>query len=459
VIVDGTTTIDLGNLQPDGSFTIEIPEGEHRLDVQARSGLYKVKSITLGANDVRALPVQIASADNRPLLITFEVTANLWRKASGRLPPLPDAAPVRRQVILGGPLIQNLQVFAGVDGSFEFPKLPPGEYIAFLQPLNLYAPSAEFVIGDKDVIGIELEPPQIIEIEGRVLTEDGSTSAEESTVIRAQTARPIRGLMGMVESVVSDKRLSLQLLNGDYRITTVRLPAGFSVRSMTYGGTDLLRQPLGVDGVARGPITITLARIDPASIVGFKIGGRVRMPAAAGTPRPSKVAFSGIDSGGQTFETPINADASFEFSAIPTGSYDARLIGPEIPAAIQQYRSRVVVENKNRSDVELTAVVWAEVKGQIIADGGAPLPKFKENSTSVQFAQDAFTVGDEVHADGSFRMALVRGDYQVSLLNLPAPYYLKSISSFETEFRQDRFTHAASGPTTMTITLGMRPAP
>jgi hypothetical protein len=461
LIVDGDMRIDLGILEPDGSFTIRIPEGEHRLSAQVRSGPYRVKSMTFGSSDPRQLPVTISETSPRSLLITFEATGlSPWRKVSGRLQLSPDAAPVPHQVLLAGPFVQNVETTAGPDGSFEFPKVPPGQYSAFLQPINLFAAAAEFVVAEKDVTGVELKPPQVIEIAVRVLTEDGNATATESIVILAQTAREIRGLSGMVEGVATDKRLAVQLLHGEWRLTTVRLPPGFYVRSMTHGGTDLLRQALSVDGGPGGPIEMTLARFDPKSIAGVRIGGRVRMPSAEGTPRPTKVSLSAVDNGGRTFETSINADASFEFSSIPPGSYDARLIGEEIPAAIQQYRSRVVVEKNDRSDVQLTAVVWSQVTGRVIVDGGAPLPQFKENSTGVQFGQDSgFAIGDDIRPDGSFEMALVRGDYQVSLLNLPAPYYVKSISSLESEIRQGRLPHDGSRPRTLTITLGMRPVP
>jgi len=460
LIVDGNMRIDLGDLGPDGSFTIQIPMGEHRLSAQARSDFYKVKSMMLGTTNLRDIPATISDILPRSLFITFEpADTNSWRSVSGHVQRSAEVAAVPH-VLLLGPFTQIVEAAVRPDGSFEFTKVPPGPYTALLQPIHLYTAGAEFVVAEKNVTAVELKPPQILEIECRVVTEDGSPTATEHAVIRAEMAGGIRGLTGMMESVATDKRLALQLLIGEYQLTTVRLPAGFYVKSMTYGGTDVLRQTLRIDGASRGPINVTLARFDPKSIAGPKVGGRIRMPPAAGTPRPTIVALSALDNGGRTFETPIKADASFEFSSIPPGTYDARLIGEQIPAAIQQYRSRVVVERTDRSDLQLNAVVWAQVTGRVIVEGGGSLPKFKENSTGVQFGQDSgFTIGAEIRPDGSFEMALVRGDWQISLMNLPAPYYVKSISSLETEIYQGRFPHDASRPRTLTITIATRPTP
>ena len=181
------------------------------------------------------------------------------------------------------------------------------------------------MVDDKDVTDIELAPPEIITFKVLVSIENGSAPASKAAVIRAETAQPIRGTMGMVESVMDSDGLELALIAGEFRIKPVRLPAGFTVRSMTYGATDLLKSPLRVDGPTNTRIEVTLRSVDPASITGPRISGSVRMPAGEGTPRPTLVVFSATDSLGQTYQTPIRTDSSFEFSAIPPGTYDARL--------------------------------------------------------------------------------------------------------------------------------------
>jgi hypothetical protein len=264
--------------------------------------------------------------------------------------------------------------------------------------------------------------------------------------------------MGMVESVMNERGISLALVAGEYRIGAVRLPAAFTVRSMTYGTTDLLNAPLRVDGPANTRIEITLRSVDPSSITGARISGSVKMPPAEGTPRPTTVALSATQSGGQTFETPILDGDIFQFSTVPPGTYDARLIGPDIPPAIQQYRKQVVVTGENQDGIELTAVIWAWVRGRIVLDGTGSLPNFRNQRLGVQFRQGSFAIGNIVHPDGSFEMALVRGDYQLAL-DLPSSYYIKSISSRGEDLLQGRFTHDANGTREFVITLGTRTAP
>jgi hypothetical protein len=456
ILVDGETQIDLGAVQPDGSFTVRLPEGEHRLLIAPSSPGYRVKSLAFGSVNVLQRPAVIKPADPQQLLIEFEAESpGAWKKVSGRLRASPDAALPSNRLLVAGPGIQNLEIPLAADGSFELPKLAAGNYGVFLQPVGLYSPSAEFVVADSDVTGIELAPPEVIRIPAVVSIENGGSPPSKTTVFRAQTVRQIRGLMGMVESVGDDEDLSLRLVAGEYRVTTVRLPAGFSVQSMTYGATDLLRDPLQVNGPGNTRIEVVLRRFDPASISGVRVSGRVKMPPAAGTPRPTTVAFSATLAGGQTFETPINDDGSFLFPKLPPGSYDSRLLGPDIPTSIQQYRKQVVVTSSDQEGVELTAVIFAPVRGRVVLDGPGSLPDFRSRSLGVMFRQSSFAIGDAVRPDGSFEMALVRGDYQVAL-DIPEPYYIKSIFSGGADLVQGRFTHDASEPREIVITLGIR---
>ena len=112
--------------------------------------------------------------------------------------------------------------------------------------------------------------------------------------------------------------LALALVAGEYRVTTVRLPAGFTVRSMTYGATDLLNSPLRVDGPANTRIEVTLRTCRSGVNNRSQDQGARQDAPGEGTPRPTTVAFSATQSGGQTFETPIRDDGSFQFAAGPT---------------------------------------------------------------------------------------------------------------------------------------------
>jgi hypothetical protein len=227
---------------------------------------------------------------------------------------------------------------------------------------------------------------------------------------------------------------------------------------MTYGATDVLSAPLRVDGPANTRLEVVLRRVDPETISGVRVSGRVKMPPAAETPRPTTVAFSATQSGGQTFETAITNDDSFLFPRIPPGTYDSRLIGPDIPTSIQQYRKQVVVPDKDQDGIELTAVIWAHVRGRVVLDGPGALPDFRRLHLGVQFRQGSFAIGDAVRPDGSFEMALVRGDFQVAL-DIPEAYYIKSITSRGADLIQGRFTHDANGPREILITLGNRTVP
>src|SRR6185295_5162411 len=107
-------------LRLDGSFTIRLPEGEHRLSVFAGSQAYGVKSMTLGSANLLERTASIRATDPQQLLIAFQAAGpNSWRKISGRLRQSPDAALTSNRVLLGGTVIQNVEAPLAADGSFE----------------------------------------------------------------------------------------------------------------------------------------------------------------------------------------------------------------------------------------------------------------------------------------------------------------------------------------------------
>jgi hypothetical protein len=59
--------------------------------------------------------------------------------------------------------------------------------------------------------------------------------------------------------ILSDGTFSVNVVQGEQRISIVNLPPGFSVRSMTYGSVDVMANPLRV-AVPFSEIVVTLQR-------------------------------------------------------------------------------------------------------------------------------------------------------------------------------------------------------
>jgi hypothetical protein len=131
-----------------------------------------------------------------------------------------------------------VQAEAGIDasGRFEFPGVPEGIYT--LKTVPGFASSLKTIsVGNTDIAGLVL--PAAIEVTGLVLME-----GEAPLMIVAK---------GTDEKVFStavkrDGTFRLPIAEGEYQLSISRLPAGATLKSMTYGTTDLLKEPLKLDG-------------------------------------------------------------------------------------------------------------------------------------------------------------------------------------------------------------------
>ena len=110
------------------------------------------------------------------------------------------------------------------------------------------------MITDKDVLGLELGVPFAVQIPGRIVLEDGAAAPEWNLQARRATsyARPL---------VASDGSFLLRLSEGSYQVVLADLPAGYTVRSMTYGAVDLMQSSLeAAPGKPLSEIRITVGK-------------------------------------------------------------------------------------------------------------------------------------------------------------------------------------------------------
>ncbi len=158
-------------METGGAFRLILPEGEHRLVLPSPPQGYVLKSMTHGATNLLANPLQVSGTDMPEVVITLG-PATAWKKVSGKVSSLGDSTALNTlRVVLNGSNI-NVEAALRDDGTFEFSKLPPGSYTAFLLP-GTGLPPVPIVVADKDIDGVELRIPSRISVTGRVTMEDG----------------------------------------------------------------------------------------------------------------------------------------------------------------------------------------------------------------------------------------------------------------------------------------------
>jgi hypothetical protein len=91
-----------------------------------------------------------------------------------------------------------------------------------------------------------------------VVLDDGGAIPASPVAVMVEAARPNSTI---ATPVGRDGAFVLPLGEGDYRISLGRLPAGVSVKSIAYGASDLIANPLKLDGTsAPTEIRLTLQK-------------------------------------------------------------------------------------------------------------------------------------------------------------------------------------------------------
>jgi len=145
----------------------------------------------------------------------------------------------------------------------------------------------------------------------------------------------------------------------DGRLVSVRgLPIGYSVKSMTYAGADLLKQPFEVaDG---GELRLTLAA--DSDVKTGNISGRV----SGLDPRSSyRMQLEGISSYA-ILETSIDRNGGFSFSEVPQGAYALSIAGGS--SAYQLTPTAIEVAGNDQSGLEISAVRTARLDRSRLED-------------------------------------------------------------------------------------------
>jgi hypothetical protein len=333
------------NALADGTFRMKVPDGEYRvatgpagLGPAAIPPAYFLRSLTSSSADLMTEPLRVSEETTQIHAGFGTTTPNPWVKVSGRVSGLDSSKGVFR-VALESNTTSAIETYIDAEGKFEFPAvLQRSTYTARLVPSIPIAPSPRVVVADKDVTDVQIHVPAERDMIIRVSMDDNSSP-------------PGFGLSMGIMVVVRpepDGTFKVKLPEDERNVTITGLPLGYSVKSITYGSSNLLKQPLKIGGSTNSEIQIRLG-VDPDFPFGSLRGRVTGVDADKGAVR---IVLNGLSTF-STFESTLNADGSFNFPRLPQGIYVPSLSGAIVATRLGE--APITVSGPDLAGIEFAA--------------------------------------------------------------------------------------------------------
>jgi hypothetical protein len=369
------------NALPDGSFSLDVPDGEYQVLAMASTpqmnlnGIppaYFLRSLTSNSADLLKESLIVSEKETPEIHIGLGTTApNPWVRVSGRVKGL-DSARGAIRVALESSVTSRIETFVDAEGKFEFPVvLQRTRYTARLLPADDAASTPRINVEDKDVANVEIAAPAKREVTARVVVEGNYPVPSVGLTLDAKDSS--------ITAVIrpdSDGTARIKLPEDERTVRPLSgLPMGYTVKSITYGSANLLRQPLRLAESAAAELAVTLA-VDPAIAWGSLRGKVTGLDLEKGSAR---IVLNGVSAYAR-FETTLNADGSFNFARLPQGSYIPILEGDVTLNALTP--SSIVVSGTELAGLEIVAVQSANPKSPRVEESprGATLSDFPGSS-------------------------------------------------------------------------------
>jgi hypothetical protein len=399
---------------------------------------------------------------------------------SGRVTGIQGGFTENVAVTLSGESFHNTNTDS--QGRFEFTGIPAGYY-----RLATSGPTEQAVlVRETDIKNIELRvpPPKKI-VRGRFMVEGGYALPLVALTIRPSldagppfvqpytlwSAANASNRLGLD----SDGRFRLELPEGRHRLRA-DTSEGYLVKSIRYGSTDLMREPLKLDSTP-DEVVVTLTTL-PA-VAWTKVAGAVS--GRQNIKEPVSVRLSN-DRTKHEVEIAPKADGKFEFPKVLPGIYSISLT----PAVAAASTTPITVDGRKIAIVNLKIPAQRNVALQIESENGnlstnlrlvlrlnrfeaytmyLNAPMVLRSSSPSRCIEDSCsnppekTLGSpsfvsSSHTDGKYVLKLPEGEYSVELEGVPRTHELLSISYGNADLLQEPLR--VDGDETKSIVVKLR---
>jgi len=231
----------------DGTFRLLLPEGENRLvfDPNLVPPGFALKSATYGSLDILANPIKIAVTDTSELTLTFDSAGIAPVSVSGRINGL-KGAPNRRIVLIANATNAEMATPVNPDGTFTFPRVFPGQYQARFT-FNSAQIQTAVSVGSANKTDVVLNYARQFMLAGQVVME--GLPVDTPPVPVTVEIRRADGVGAPIVSRATPPTGVLRIMapEGEMTFSVRDVPAGYQVKSFTYGDLDILKNPLKLD--------------------------------------------------------------------------------------------------------------------------------------------------------------------------------------------------------------------
>ena len=323
--------------QPPVSVALTNAEGRYQLANVPPGRYFIVAGVTGQATyypattNIDAATAVVVESGSTVDNLNFRLLTSPGSRVRGRVTPAPAAGVAEKAVLSGVNLGELLEAPVRSDGTFEFGRIPRGNYLLSLYPAFPGLASLRFGVADQDVAGLEFVRPPVHSVTGRIVVQNGPLPR---SFLAFSTPQDFVG-----GTINPDGTFTATLHAARHHVELGGLPVGYAIESVRLGSANVLTDGfvVGNADVSGLVITVKTPRELPAL--------RGRVTAAPGSLGSARVEITGPVIG--TLEAPIKADGSFEFAALPKGLYRLRV--PQLP----QLSPVNVVVDSSGADVQL----------------------------------------------------------------------------------------------------------
>jgi hypothetical protein len=434
----------------DGLFYVAITEGDHPVIIGSMPAGYSLKSATYGTSDLKSNPnIRVSGASAEELRLTIGPDKpNAWVKVSGRIVgvdpgadvslfmtpvglPGANAATIAAPNYSGVVMSKALDLTLGVpgampvpvnpDGTFEIPAVLQGSYRLSLSTRFTDLPAVysrarpaglemTTTITVRDTpLDVELIVPHQEPIVGRVVVDNGSP---QPTLRFTLAGGPNPIIIYPAPQLGGVFRVNLP--KGEYRLSVGGLPSGYSVRSMTYGASNILTGPLKISSEDIEDLNIAIAA---QTLNVFRLSGRVISTGSVA----GRISISG-----QTQQDRVLApNGTFEFDRVIPDLYNAQI-------SMRDFTGDISIAAN--AGANIMGLRFYAVTGRVEMESGSRPSNYsieaRNNSRDlpVMVSTTLSESGQSrLNADGSFTILLTGGEQEIRVVDLPEGYEVKSI--------------------------------